>query len=359
MKLTIAVTTDIAFDQRVKRIASSLVGQGWEVRVIGRRKKNTPQFDSPFTCEWISCFFNRSALFYAEYNLRLFFRLWHAPSDWICACDLDTLLGAGVAAKLRGKPLVFDAHEYFEESIEILDHKWIRKIWEWIARIGLPWTLDRYTVSNSLAAELKRKYGLEFKVIRNLAPVVQLALPKLREKYLWYQGAMNAGRGLDLLLEVIRELPGYRLQLAGDGDLTGHLQDRIRKEGLEQQVLLLGRLDYTSMMEKASQAFLGFDLLESGSKSYYWSLSNKTFDYMHAGLPSIQMDFPEYRSLHDRYPVGLLLADLNAESLLKAIRSFENAEFYASCQEACRRASMELNWENEAGILRSVYPSPG
>ncbi len=357
MKIQIAVTTDVYFDQRVKRIASSLAKNGYEVSVVGRKKGVVKDPENlTFHAHWLSCFFKRSALFYAEYNIRLFFYLLFHKSQIICACDLDTMPACSLAAFLKRRILVFDAHEYFEESVEILHKKYVRKIWEGIGYICIPRTKARYTVSASLADVLTKKYKRPFQLVRNIPESFpQLQFANRSKRLLWYQGAVNKGRGLELLIDCLHDLPEYSLGIAGEGDLLDQLKQRVHEAKLKDRVRFYGRLSRIQMCQKASEAWIGLDLLSDTSPSYYYSLSNKTFDYMHVGLPVIQMDFPEYRKLHEQFPMGILLQKLGTVSLVEAIRKMEDQTFYDQCRDACLKASLHFTWSEEEKTLISVY----
>lgn len=359
MKIVITVTTDIIFDHRIKRIARSLASHGHQVKVYGRSKGIHYNAKELYEYFLIRCWFNTSFLFYAEYNIRLFFILLFSKWDLLCACDLDTLLGGTIAALLKKKKLVFDAHEYFEESIEIVHKKLIKKIWEWIARICIPHTQLRYTVSQSLADALSAKYGLEFKVIRNVPLYNSSVSRETLQKIIWYQGAINNGRGLECMMECMMELKDYSFYLAGSGDLLSKLQERVQLLNLENRIRFVGRLNYSEMAEYASFAYIGIDLLESESKSYYFSLSNKTFDYMQIGLPSIQMNFPEYKKIHEQFKIGVLIDKVEKENIINAIRQLENPEYYKNCLQACKDASKIYNWEVEEKVLIRMYEEIG
>ncbi len=355
MKIGIAVTTDIAFDQRVLKIAGSLAKHGHQVKVFGRSKGMDHKLNVPFEYKLIKCWFAKSFLFYAEYNLRLFFVLLKSNCDIICACDLDTILGSAMAVFLKKKKLVFDAHEYFEESIEIIHKKKIKKVWEWIGKICVPGTASRYTVSQSLASELSIKYGREFQLIRNVPVSSCPILKESQQKIIWYQGAINEGRGLECMIECMLELSDYSFYMAGDGDILLDLRSKVKELNLDNRVHFLGKLNYSSMLDYSSLAFVGIDLLDSTSKSYYFSLSNKTFDYMHAVLPSIQMNFPEYKAIHDQYKIGVLIDKVDSKNILAAIRKLEDDDFYEQCVSACKMASKIFNWEEEERILVELY----
>ena len=65
--------------------------------------------------------FSSGPFFYIEYNLRLFFILFlFSKCHLLLANDLDTLLANFLASKCKGVPLVYDSHELFPESPELL-----------------------------------------------------------------------------------------------------------------------------------------------------------------------------------------------------------------------------------------------
>lgn len=53
----------------------------------------------------------------------------------------------------------------------------------------------------------------------------------------------------------------------------------------------------------------------------YLALPNKFFDYIHAGLPQINVNYPEYKKLNDQYNVAVLLDDLSPENIAKKINN--------------------------------------
>ncbi|MCC6754205.1 MAG: glycosyltransferase [Saprospiraceae bacterium] len=351
MRIQLAATTDIVCDSRVRKIAGSLSAAGYELTVTGRVRGGQPSLKAPYQLAWLKCFAHRGMLFYAEFNLRLFWKLLWSTADVICSCDLDTLPACTLAAKLRRRKLVFDAHEYFEHSVEIVDKPWVRWVWRMVARTCIPQCHLCYTVSASLAQELSHVYHKPFLLIRN-APVLSKVPPPLdsregREKVLWYQGAVNAGRGLEQVIDCLPQLPGFELHIAGEGDLSLALKALVERLGLQSRVRFLGRLPYEMLQSHASQAYIGLDLLDGRSKSYYYSLSNKAFDYIHAGLPSIQMRFPEYEALQREFSTGVLVDDLNRSTLIEAISTLDHPVRQTSCREQCLLARQHYHWGEE------------
>ena len=91
----------------MQRICTSLAANGFDVLLIGRKLKTSISLDKKiFRQKRIQCLFNNGFLFYAEYNIRLFFVLLFIKSDLFCAIDLDTILPVYAVATLRNKKKV-------------------------------------------------------------------------------------------------------------------------------------------------------------------------------------------------------------------------------------------------------------
>jgi len=163
------VTNDLAQDQRMDRICSSLVRAGHEVTLVGRllpTSKDLP--DKTYRQHRIRCRYHKGKMFYAEYNYRLVRELRSWQYDAVCAVDLDTLLaGVQLTASSHHK-LVFDAHEWFSETPEVVNRPLIRGLWRGLAKALVPKSDARYTVAPMLAKQLEEEYGVPFGTVRNL-----------------------------------------------------------------------------------------------------------------------------------------------------------------------------------------------
>lgn len=358
-KIICAVTNDLSYDQRMHRICGSLARAGFEVELVGRlRRESRPLPERPFRQTRLRCRFEKGKAFYLEYNLRLLWYLLRSRFDSLCSVDLDTIVPVWLAGRLQGAQLVYDAHEYFTEVPEVIRRPRVQGIWEWVARRFIP-RMDRcYTVGPALAERFERAYGTPFEVIRNL-PMRQQgqAARALHSKPVFlYQGALNEGRGLEALIGVMPQFPDATLLLAGEGDLSDTLRRMVQNLGLEEQVRFLGYVQPSELPVFTSQATIGFNILENKGLSYYYSLANKAFDYIQAGLPSVQMDFPEYRRIQEQYGVFQLVPDLDPETLSAAIRRLlEDGAFYAEMSRNCLKAAAELCWEEEEERLLRIY----
>ncbi|MCB0572238.1 MAG: glycosyltransferase [Phaeodactylibacter sp.] len=341
------------------RICTSLARAGYAVTLVGRqRRASKPLRPEAFEQKRLWCYFEKGKLFYLEYNLRLLLWLLFQPFDITCSIDLDTILPGFIVCRLRGKVCVYDAHEYFTETPEVERRPAVKRAWEWVARFTIPRLRYAYTVGPALASIFREKYGVPFAVIRNVpARQGEAPLPtQVSEPIIFYQGALNEGRGLEYAIEAMQSIDGAQLWLAGEGDLSAQLREQMQKLGLEHKVKFLGFVLPHELQQLTPAATIGLNLLENRGLSYYYSLANKAFDYVQAAVPSIQMAFPEYQALNRQYEVFLLLEELSAEAVAAAIRELlDNGERYKRLQENCRRASEVWNWETEEQLLLEFY----
>ncbi len=358
-KLFFTVTNDLNYDQRMIRICSSLAKNGFDVTLIGRLKKiSQPSVNQPFKQVRLSLFFAKGPLFYIEMNIRLFFFLLK-KADVICAIDLDTLPAGYWAARLSKKKIIYDAHEYFTEVPELVNRPRIQKIWLLIEKTFVPKVDGAYTVCESLKNIFTEKYNKPFGTIRNV-PFEAQNEAKLKtknaKKIILYQGALNDGRGLEEMILAMKKLKDYELWLAGEGDLSNYLREQSAKNEVEDRVKFLGMILPQNLPALTKQVDVGLNLLENKGLNYYYSLANKTFDYIQAGIPALHMNFPEYQLINEKYQIGVLLEDLKVESIINAIKQiFESPEYYSDLQSNCKKAAKELTWENEEKKLIEFY----
>ena len=355
-RITFAVSNDISHDQRMHRICRTLAQAGCDVTLVGRlRSSSTDIGKLGFKTYRIKCYFNFGFFFYAEFNLRLLFYLLQAKTDAISAVDLDTLLACRTSSKLRGLKLYFDAHEIFTEVPELTDRNLIKKIWAWIGHLCINPQVSCYTVNDSLAKILSKKYNVPFVSVYNYP----IQSTKLTEQEingpvrLLYQGMVNRGRGVLEAIEAIKDQSSISLDIIGDGDIIEDV--RVQAHRSTAKINLLDFVSPNKLTQLTSHYHIGLNLLDSSSDNYYYSSANKFYDYIMAGLPMITMDFPEYNNIIHTYEVGVPIANLDAHTILAAIERIKHR--YAHYRNQCLIARKELRWSREESKLLAIYSS--
>ncbi len=355
-KIICTVTTDLVFDQRMRRICTSLSDGGYEVLLVGRKKKKSPPLlNEKYQQHRISCWFEKGPLFYIEYNLRLLFFLLGEKADAISSIDLDTILAGRLASFLKGVKQTYDAHEYFTEMEELADRKLVKSAWKLIERITVPFIKYGYTVSEGYAQLFKQKYGVDYSIVRNATLLADYQPSPASENIILYQGAVNYGRGLLPLVEAMHKVDGTLL-ICGDGDLFDTVAEKIDKEHLEKKVKLLGYIQPAQLKEYTRTAKIGITLFEAKGLSNKYSMANRFFDYMHAGVPQLAMNYPEYQSFNKKYEVAKLLDDLDEFTIASALNHLlKDGKHYDFIRSQALEARKEFNWQNEEARLFGVY----
>lgn len=361
--IILTVTNDLTFDQRMQRIAGTLAREGHHVVLVGRSlPASFPLEQGAFGTHRLRCLFNKGFAFYAEMNIRLLFFLLGRKWDAVGVVDLDTLPAGTLASMIKRKARVFDAHEYFEEVPEVAGRPMVKAFWHLIARTCLPFYTHAYTVGPALAALLSSVYKIPFKVVRNVPVASEQPIHQStgvhtgHDRILLYQGALNEGRGIEAMLEAMQRLKGVTLWLAGEGDLSNYLRQEAERLDVQSNVRFLGRVKPEVLRQYTAQAWLGLNLLEHKGSSYYYSLANKYFDYVMAGVPVLTMNFPEYQSLQSQFPVAVLLDELHSDAICTAINGLlKQPEAYILRQKACLTAQKVWTWERESDHLIRIW----
>ena len=358
-RIVFTVTNDLTYDQRMQKICRSLAGAGYSIQLIGRERDFSISLNKePFEQTRLKCIFDKGKLFYIEYNLRLLIYLTFSQFDAACAIDLDTIAPVYIIGKLKGAKLIYDAHEYFTEVPEVVRRPKVQKVWQRVEQMFVPKFDLIYTVSEGLAELFHQKYNKEVSVIMN-APVLEegdtIYATTKNPKFILYQGALNEGRGLEHLIDAMRDID-CTLKLAGEGDLSEQLRNRVKAQGLEHKVSFTGYVQPNDLKKLTAEAYIGINLVENIGLSYYYSLSNKFFDYIHAGIPQVCIGFPEYEKLNEKYDVAVLTKDCSKDEISAAVnRLLMDENLYQKLQKNCEVCTRDLNWQKEEKKLLNLY----
>ncbi len=343
------------------RICTSLAAQGYDVTLVGRKLSTSlPLKQKTFKQKRLSCFSTKGILFYAEYNLRLFFWLLFQKADCICAIDLDTILPCLFASSLKGTKRVYDAHELFCEMKEVVTRPSRYKIWKKIERFAVPKFKFGYTVCMPIAEEFKKMYSVNYEVVRNVPfkrennqAVITDQLPPTI--FFLYQGAVNEGRSFETLIPAMKNVDAP-LFIYGDGNFIEQTKSLIKENELADKVILKGKLQPEELKHITSQAFAGVTLFENNGLSNYYSLANRFFDYIQAGVPQVCVNYPSYRQINKEYDVALLIPDTSEKSIAEGMNLLlHDVVLYKRLKSNCIKAAEQLNWQQEEKTLINFY----
>lgn len=356
-KLYFTVNNELNFDQRMIRICNSLASHNYNVFLVGKCYAGSlPLSNKHFHQHRILCYFKKGKIAYIEFNIKLFFFLLKQRVDCLCAIDLDTIFPVLIVSSIKKAVRIYDAHELFTGMKEIISRPVIQKIWEWVERNTVPYFKLGYAVSESIAQVFLKKYNVNYKVIRNM-PKLTNADNSLEstEKFILYQGAVNFGRCFEYLIPAMKEV-NARLIICGDGNFMGQSQQLVDKYHLHDKVIFKGMLLPEELNNISRFAYIGVNLVEPDGLNQLYSLANKFFDYIHAGLPQLSMAFIEYARINDQFKVAVLITEPQPALIAAALNLLlENDVLYDELRNNCVKARETYNWQKEEQLLLSFY----
>jgi glycosyltransferase involved in cell wall biosynthesis len=365
----VSVTNDLYTDQRVHKVCTFLVAQGYDVTLVGRKRRSSvPLPTRAYKTKRIKLLFEHGAKFYAFYNFRLFWYLIFKRVDLLVSNDLDTLLANYTVSKFKRKArLVYDSHEYFTEVPELISRPKVQRIWLRIERRIFPKLTTVYTVNESIATIYSDKYEKDVRVVRNISPLwigkkiqskAELGIPENIPLIILQGAGINVERGAEEAVEAMKSVNALLL-IVGDGDVIPQLKIDVAAQGesLKKKVLFIGKQPYDVMMNYTHHADIGLTLDKPTSLNYKLSLPNKVFDYMHTTTAVIATNIKEVVNVVRTHKIGVVLESFTAKTLAEAINALlEDPTRLAEYHSNCKIAAQTENWENETRILAEIYP---
>lgn len=363
-KAVVTVTNDLVTDQRVMRTVGVLRELGFEPTFVGRQLPQSMPFNKPYPSHRFRLWFNKGFLFYANYNIRLFFFLLFRRYDLYLSNDLDTLLPNYLISKIKGKPLVYDSHEYFTGVPEIQHRPVVKAVWTRLEKWIFPKLKKVVTVNESIAQLYKSEYNTEVEVVRNISDSSLPEKVKSREELglpkdafiLINQGAgINVDRGMEEALEALNVLPAnVILLIVGNGDAVPGLVQQANDMGLSGRVLFKPKQPYLEMLQYTLNSDCGLSLDKPLSPNYQFSLPNKVFDYIKCGLPLVVSDVVEVQKVVRKYHIGEVIVDHQPQNIANSVLSImdKGKPFF---NNNLLQASKENNWEREREVWKRIF----
>jgi len=377
-KLCIIQYNASRFLTRVDRTACTLADQGWEVVLIGIRDDETAEVEQRdgYTVKRITIKsralprgFGFKFIRFAEGIWRTLVAAYREDADVYDSRDAYPLLVAHIAAALRGAVVVYDSDELN------LDRNWAPSrnvVWRWLMLRYEGYFSRRsaavITSDVGRARVLTERYGVDPVVILNVPDVIEPPARDMEFRHralgdarylLIYQGIIVPNRGLDELVDAMRELDDCRLAIVGYGSMRDTIAEKIAGDPLlTRRAELYDAVPFEQLMGYTAAADIGVIPLVGSCLSYRLAAPNKLFEFMVAGLPIVATDLEEMGFYARAERIGTLIPEpVTPSSIAAAVRSLiDGEESLADIGSRVQSAALERYvWRVERPKLLAVY----
>lgn len=363
-KIVVSVITDLATDQRVIRICTTLQEMGFDVTVLARKFPDSlPLEKYNFKAHRFRCYFRKGTMQYAEFMIQLFFRLLFIRTNYFLSNDLDSLLPNYLVSKFRGKYLFYDTHEYFTGVPELTNSPAKYKVWKKMEDWIFPKLKTIYTVNDSVKNEYEKEYPVKLKVIRNVpftTPIEPAAVPDnwKGKIILMAQGAgLNPGRSCIEMIDAMPYLDDrFHLVFIGGGTAWEDLKKKRADLNLQERIDMFDKMLPSRLKSYTALAHLGLSMDSFHDKNYLFNLPNKVFDYLQAGVPLFATAIPEVKKIIDDFDCGIAISDPDPVHIAQLITGLiADEDRYNELRKNATLAAKELCWEKEEEKLKAIY----
>ena len=382
-KVCMHVLNPYRMDARVMRSAHALSYAGFAVTVIDTVEECSKMTEdmNGITVKHVKVAGAFSAALFKKWAvikaLPLFVRslllLLETSADFYHAHDATALPACYIAAKLRSKPLIFDAHELPLSELDYAHRRW--------ARVLLTPFLSRMVASSAAGIGASPYYEQNLwdrfhlshvSLLRNVPPLRNVPKNNLLREHLClssdthialYQGYLQYGRGLDKLVQAAQYLDSNVVIVMmgkgkGAGDASSRLRALIADEKVGDRVKIIPHVPYEELLDWTSSADIGLIAYEPDySLNFQMCLPNKLFEFLMAGVPVLTSSLDAVIDVVNTYHVGKILPSLDPVDIARAIHCMlvDSVDLASMRQNALNAAQNEFNWEKESHNLIHLY----
>jgi len=376
-KIVHIVLNPFTHDSRVIRECKSLANEGYNVTVIAYWMEGSELEESEYGYKIIRIpIITKSwstnpliqIIKYIEFLIKSLLIIRNIKPDICHGHNPDGFLIGYFSKLFWQSKLIYDSHELWGYTSHLNSSSSILyKIGIFIEKSILVKADSIITVNDSIARLINNKIKINnIFVIRNFPEYVSIKhnytkehLPLSHLEFnMIYVGSLGEGRGIEILIKSmvkVNENIGLIL-VGGSAKMHKKYESMILDNKLVERVSIIPIVSPSDVLDICHQADLGIHPIENTCLNHYYSLPNKIFQYIQAGIPVLCSNFPEMKNIVNKYSVGEVFNIDEPSSLIKVINNyFDNPDNIIRYKQNCLKASKVLNWDNEEKQLFNLY----
>jgi glycosyltransferase involved in cell wall biosynthesis len=354
-------------DPRVDRESKSIVGSGNSVAVLAWNRDGKPVGESSGDPSVEVVLIGppcpkRNLL---KFALKL-------PSFWLAclrkakekeflivhAHDFDTLPAGFLISKLRGRPLVYDAHESYAEMIAQDAPHFVSSLVHFLEKRLMKGAGIVFVANENVAKMIGKPDAV---TLLNCPSESEIPIecfsgkvaPSKEKMLLGYFGTLEPGRFVLESVSAMAAQNKWRMVIGGDGTLAKAVK---KASSGSSSVEYLGQVTHEQVMQQSSRCNALHVMLDPSNENYRISTPLRLFEAMSLGIPSIVAEGTYPAEVVSKEGCGYVCDhDEKAFSELLAKLANDSAGMVAKGKKGREAFDREYNWENQARKLLLAY----
>jgi glycosyltransferase involved in cell wall biosynthesis len=359
-------------DARVHKEARTLVRNGYSVTVFVWNRKGVSEgrkeFDGikieriPLKVPFSE---TRGILFFyiLLFNLKTFLRLLRSSFDLVHCHDLDTLFAGLIAGKIKGKKVIYDAHEIYGLMIQPYTSKMIVKILSSVEFLLIKKTDALITVSELFSSYFKLGVGdnVEIFVIMNCKDSGDFEKSKkeieeLKIRFgvsnrfiILYDGWLTPDNGLEDLFVGIEKL-NHQIRdlmviICGDGYCEKEFKRLVKEKNIENYVKFIGKIHSRDIPLLVNACDIMYVVYKPTNKYSFFRTPVRLFEAIIAGKPVIAGNLGNIKQIVEKGGFGLLVNYGKTDDLCDALLKLKyDIRLRNDLGEKAKNMAKTYNW---------------
>ena len=266
-------------------------------------------------------------------------------------------------------PFIYDAHDFYSQleddaTISSYWRRWVMPFELLVERLCVRRAAAVVTVNDGIAQLMRERFGCEPIIIRNahdsrldvdVDQTIREVIGLREDEFLIVSvGNWKPGMAIEEAIKAIGSLPArYHLAFLGGGfPCYGALAGA---HGAPGRVHVLSPVAPNQVVPFIRTANAAIVLYYETSVDYLYSLPNRFFQPIAAGVPLLYPPLPEIRRLAERYGVGVMINPKDPVEIADGARKLaEDAPLLNSPKAGLVKAKEELTWQHEEVELANI-----
>jgi glycosyltransferase involved in cell wall biosynthesis len=281
------------------------------------------------------------------------FQLW---TPWLAASVFRRIRSMGIRVHYTVHNLI--PHQYPALIPKPLMHRWIRR--------GCRAADGLLVHTPGLASQLGKFLGAKHPPIHvtpHGAWTIKRAdghatlADRLAKKKLLFFGAIRQNKGLHVLLDAARSLPGFSLTIAGEPGDTDYFHNELlpRIHRLRTGGMNIDLLDRFIPDAAVPELFASHSAVVMPYTSGFVAQSGVVFMALACHTPAIATRSGGLPEFFDRYPIGVTVDQVTSQAVARTIQTFFATADCAQLHRRFEQANQELSWRRCAEATVTAY----